>query len=245
MPTLDRSRETSPLEMDQQSLTLVSYDLCPYVQRAAISLLEKNVPFNRVSVDLADKPQWFRDISPLGKVPLLLVQQQEKQEAIFESAVILAYLEETQPQPLLAPDPIARARQRGWIEVGSTILNGIGAFYSAGSEEALLTKASDLKQMFRRVDAQLAQRQVTGPWFQGSDFCLVDAVYGPVFRYFDCFDRIADFGILKGLNHLSDWRKALSERPSVRQAVSPDFSEKLWAFLRKRGSALSRMMPAE
>ncbi|TGU31135.1 glutathione S-transferase family protein, partial [bacterium M00.F.Ca.ET.152.01.1.1] len=55
-------------------LTLVSHHLCPYVQRAAIALAEKAVPFERVNVDLADKPDWFRAISPLGKVPLLRVR---------------------------------------------------------------------------------------------------------------------------------------------------------------------------
>ncbi|MGD9883263.1 MAG: glutathione S-transferase family protein, partial [Reyranella sp.] len=54
-------------------LTLVSFDLCPYVQRAAIALAEKGVPFERRTVDLADKPDWFKAMSPLGKVPLLQV----------------------------------------------------------------------------------------------------------------------------------------------------------------------------
>lgn len=54
-------------------ITLVSFALCPYVQRAAIVLAEKNVPFTRIDVDLDDKPDWFRAISPLGKVPLLQI----------------------------------------------------------------------------------------------------------------------------------------------------------------------------
>ena len=49
-------------------LILVSHHLCPYVQRAAISLAEKGVPFERVDIDLANKPGWFKAISPLGKV---------------------------------------------------------------------------------------------------------------------------------------------------------------------------------
>jgi len=70
-------------------LTLVSFDLCPYVQRAAIALAEKGVPFERRDVDLANKPDWFEAISPLGKVPLLQVDD----EVLFESAVIVEYLE--------------------------------------------------------------------------------------------------------------------------------------------------------
>jgi glutathione S-transferase len=63
--------ETGGLVTDK--LVLVSHQLCPYVQRAAISLCEKDVPFERLTIDLAKKPAWFKAISPLGKVPLLRV----------------------------------------------------------------------------------------------------------------------------------------------------------------------------
>ena len=77
-------------------LTLVSFELCPYVQRAAIVLAEKDVPFERINVDLANKPDWFKAISPTGKVPLLKVGD----EVLFESSAIVEYLEETHPKPL-------------------------------------------------------------------------------------------------------------------------------------------------
>ena len=99
------------MQMHPQALTLVSHHLCPYVQRAAISLAEKAVPFERVYVDLADKPAWFLDLSPLGKTPVLKVDDR----AIFESAVILEYLEETGPHPLHPADPLRRAEHRAWI----------------------------------------------------------------------------------------------------------------------------------
>src|SRR5690349_19511858 len=83
-------------------LTLVSHALCPYVQRAAIALHEKGVAFERVDVDLDNKPDWFKAISPLGKVPLLKIGD----AVIFESAVIVEYLEETQPNPLHPSDPL-------------------------------------------------------------------------------------------------------------------------------------------
>src|SRR4051812_13364367 len=83
------------------SLKLVSHKLCPYVQRAVIALMEKGVPFERVDIDLANKPDWFLAISPLGKTPVLQVGD----TAVFESAVILEYLEETQPNALHPADP--------------------------------------------------------------------------------------------------------------------------------------------
>src|SRR4051794_22704716 len=160
----------------QAKLTLVSHKLCPYVQRAVIALSEKGVPFTRRDVDLAHKPDWFLRVSPLGKTPVLLVSE----TAIFESAVILEYLEETQANPLHPADPLARAEHRAWIEFGSAILNDISGLYAAADEAAFRAKAAALRDKFARVELRL-----NAPWFDGERFSLVDSVFGPVFRYFD------------------------------------------------------------
>jgi glutathione S-transferase len=222
------------------TLTLVSHHLCPYVQRAAIALDEKGVEFDRAYVDLGNKPAWFRAISPMGKVPLLKVEDAGANAVLFESAVILEYLEESRPNPLHPGNVMLRARHRGWMEFGSAILNAISRFYSAKTAEALRFEAENLDAMFGRVEAELAQ----GPWFAGARFSLVDAVYGPIFRYFDTFDRIADFGILAGKPGLAEWRTRLAGRRSVQAAVSRDYPERLWEFLLRRESALSALMPA-
>ena len=221
-------------------LTLVSHHLCPYVQRAAIALAEKQAPFRRIYVDLSNKPDWFRALSPLGKVPLLKVVDGGQEAVIFESAVILEYLEETQPKPLHPSDPLERARNRAWIEYGSSILNGVARFYNAATEEALHKEAAVLADMFGRIENELN----SGPWFSRKTFSLVDAVYGPIFRYFDTFDRIKDFGVLNNKPKVAAWRSALAERPSVRNVVARDYPERLTAFLDRRNSALSRLVAA-
>ncbi|WP_167449200.1 glutathione S-transferase family protein [Mesorhizobium hawassense] len=222
-------------------LALVSHHLCPYVQRAAISLAEKGVTFERINVDLSSKPDWFKAISPLGKVPLLRVRHGNAEAVIFESAVILEFLEETEANPLHPVDPLARARHRAWIEFGSAILSAIGRFYSAADEAAFLHESRGLSEMFARVEAELSVRQ-SGPWFTGERFSLVDAVYGPIFRYFDTFDRIGDFGIFDRKPLVEAWRDALSERRSVKEAVNPDYPRRLHAFLRAKGSYLSEII---
>ena len=227
-------------------LTLVSHHLCPYVQRAAIALDERAVPFERLYVDLANKPAWFQAISPLGKVPLLKVEPADSDPVvIFESAVILEFLEDTQQNPLHPRDAYARARHRAWIEFGSATLNAIGRFYSATTGADLRLEAMALAAMFDRIEAELASRaQQREPWFGGDAFSLVDAVWAPIFRYFDVFDEIGDFGILSGKPHLQRWRTALSRRPSVIAAVTPDYPERLRAFLRARRSHLSELLRA-
>ena len=224
------------------ALTLVSHHLCPYVQRAAIALDEKKVRFDRVYVDLSDKPDWFRKISPLGKVPLLRVggPDDDSKTVLFESAVILEYLEESQPDPLHPDTPLERARHRAWIEFGSSILNSIARFYNAKTYAGLEEAARELGAMFDRVERELG----AAPWFAGDSFSLVDAVYAPIFRYFDTFDRIGDFGILDGKPKLASWRQALAGRRSVRQAVAPDYPDALRTFLRGRQSVLAERMAA-
>jgi glutathione S-transferase len=215
------------------TLKLISHKLCPYVQRAVIALTEKGVIFERVDVDLANKPDWFLAISPLGKTPVLQVGS----TAIFESAVILEYLEETQPKPLHPSDPLQRAEHRAWIEFSSAVLNDIGGLYSAPDEPAFKAKASQLEARFARIEARL----LAAPWFDSVAFSLVDTVFGPVFRYFDVFDAIGDFGILAGKPKLARWRASLAARPSVISAVSADYPALLRDFLDRRRSYISQL----
>jgi glutathione S-transferase len=215
-------------------LVLVSHALCPYVQRAAIVLHEKGVSFERRDVDLADKPDWFLRVSPLGKTPVLLASG----AAIFESAVICEYLDETIGPRLHPVDPLRRARHRSWMEFGSALLNAIAVFYNAPDETALLRAAADVHRRFRQVEEVLH----ASPYFDGERFSLVDAVFAPVFRYLDVFERIGDFGMLVGLTKVQAWRAALALRPSVQAAAGPRYPELLTEFLARRGAVLSLRM---
>lgn len=218
-------------------LVLVSHTLCPYVQRAVIALTEKGVPFERRYVDLSNKPRWFIEISPLGRTPVLVARG----VPIFESAVILEYLEETEALPLHPAEPLARARHRAWIEFGSAILSDIAGFYGAKDSVAFDARAQSLSQRFARLEAELAQ----GPFFDGARFSLVDAVFGPIFRYFDTFDVIGDFASFGGKPRLAAWRTALAARASVRDAVTDDYPVRLRRFLLAKDSHLSRLMEAQ
>jgi glutathione S-transferase len=215
------------------ALKLMSHRLCPYVQRAVIALTEKGVPFERVDIDLGNKPDWFLKISPLGKTPVLVVGK----HAIFESAVILEYLEETQAHPLHPSDALRRAEHRAWIEFGSAVLDDIAGFYTAPDKAALDAKAVALEQKFVRLEVRVE----ASPWFDGATFSLVDAVFGPVFRYFDAFDEIADFGIFAGKPKIERWREALAHRASVRSAVGADYAGLLRDFINRRKSYLSQL----
>ena len=96
---------------------LVSFKVCPFVQRVAITLQYKGIDYDIEYIDLGSPPEWFLAISPLKKVPLLIVDS----TVIFESAVINEYIDEAY-QPMLHPeDLLLKAINRSWIEFSNNI----------------------------------------------------------------------------------------------------------------------------
>jgi glutathione S-transferase len=214
-------------------LTLISHTLCPYVQRAAIVFAEKGVAFERRDVDLANKPHWFKAVSPLGKTPVLLVDG----DAIFESAAICEYLDDTLLPRLHPGDALKRARHRAWMEFGSSVLSTIAAFYNAPDAPALENRRAELAGKFAQLEAVLPAQ---GPYFSGGSFSIVDAVFGPVFRYFDVLERAGETGFFEKLPKVHAWRAVLAARPSIQQAVASGYAMELHHFLLARGAELSR-----
>jgi glutathione S-transferase len=220
------------------SLKLISHKLCPYVQRAVIAFAEKRVPFERIDIDLADKPDWFKAISPLGKVPLLRVSAENGEAAVFESNVICEYIEDSQAGVRLHPvDPLQRAQHRAWMEFGSAILTDLWGVETTQEAVVFDTKRAAVTAKFARVEAALG----SGPFFAGEQFSLVDAVFAPIFRYFDVFDRLSDLRVFADRPKLRAWRARLAERPSVQRAVGPDYPDLLRAFLVRHDAHLLKL----
>jgi glutathione S-transferase len=223
-----------------EKLTLVSHALCPYVQRAAIALTEKGVAFERLYIDLSNKPDWFLKVSPLGKTPVLLVDGQP----IFESAVICEYLEDVYTPALHPHNALQRAQHRAWMEFGSSVLNTIAGFYSAADDTRLYMCRDELCAKFTLLEAELSLRSPAGPYFGGAQFSLVDAVFGPVFRYFDVFESIEDFAFFSHTPRVRAWREHLATRASVQNSVSADYTINLLSFLHRKNSAITLKIAA-
>ena len=215
-------------------LELISHHLCPYVQRAVITLLEKSILHDRTYIDLANKPDWFQQISPLGKVPLLKVGN----EVLFESAVICEYLDEITPGSLHPVDPLERAKHRAWIEFGSGILNAIVGLYTAPNQAGFEQKQQEILDKF----AWIENNGLGNPYFAGARFSLLDGVYGPIFRYFDVLETTINVNYFTTTPTVKRWRQALQNCPSVQNAVAEDYPQRLLIFLRQRNSYLSTLL---
>ena len=217
-------------------LTLISFPTCPFVQRAVIALKEKHVEFDVIYIDLANKPDWFLDISPLGKVPVLRIERDgEPPAVIFESAVILEYLEETVAGEKLHPtDPLKRAQHRGWIEFSSTVLGDLYRFSSAKDTESLAAARATSST----TNSSGSESTIGAPFFAGQHFSLVDTAFAPVFRQIDALDSVARTGLLDGFPGLEHWSRALAARESVKTAVPEDYVERYLGRLRQIDAAV-------
>jgi len=223
--------------MTQPKLTLISHHLCPFVQRAAIALLEKGVEFERKNIDLANKPDWFLKLSPLGKVPILTV---DDETVLFESSVIAQYVNEITGGDLLSSETEEKYRQLAWMEFASQVIGGIGQVYNANGEAAFDSARRVLEEKFSRVEEALGD----GPWFSGGEFSLVDTAFAPAFRYFDVIDELTGTDFFAGTPKVAAWREALQQRPSVIGAVGDDYAERLLAFFADRDSVIGRQAQA-
>ncbi len=214
---------------------LISFVLCPFVQRSVITLKEKRVPFEITYIDLQNPPEWFPAISPMGKVPVLRV---DENRVLFESAVINEYLDETNPPPLHPQDPWRRAHNRAWIEFGSNLIGRQYRMLMAPDEDGFIQERDGLLADLRYVEQQLGE----GPFFNGAAFSLTDTAYAPLLMRLDLIERRHPQGLFAQTPKVGAWRDALLARPAVRGSVVTDFQERFNAYFAEQGGYLGKYL---
>lgn len=212
-------------------IELISFDLCPFVQRSVITLLEKEIPFKRTNIDLANKPEWFLNISPLGKVPVLRING----NILFESAVINEYLDEITPPSMHPQDPLQKAVNRAWIEYGSELSNLSFRMLITPDENVVEQSLQGLRDKFEFLEKNLTAE----PFFNGAAFSLIDAAYAPVFiRIEYLLKQVVDDVIPPGCSGVLAWSDAILARQSVQGSIIDRFTELATERFKKRGGIL-------
>lgn len=216
-----------------QKLRLVSFDLCPYVQRSTIALAEKGVSYDVEYIDLQNKPAWFLAISPHGRVPVLEVGDPAAGGAVlFESTVILEYLDETLEPRLHPSDPLERARDRAWFSVADAANTIVYQMMTAADQEALLGHAGKLVERLKQLEAQLV-----GPLWRGERVCAMDAISTPGLqraRWLD--DLYPELQIFAEVPGVSAWERAMVARPAVIASTVPDIHARFLAGIQRYGA---------
>ena len=213
-------------------LHLISSVTCPWVQRAVIAMRAKAVAFDVTYINLRDKPDWFLKISPHGKVPVLLVDD----EPLFESAAITEFLDEVVPPRLHPEDPITRARNRAWTDYIRDFAATLSGISYAKSKAELDERVAAAPDVLGRVEKALAARDHGGPYFNGENLSLVDASYAPFLQRFAVVDRSLRTGLLDQFPHLKAWSDTLLSQETVTGAVAENFPQEFRANLQRRGT---------
>ncbi len=203
--------------MTTSKLELISFKICPFVQRSVIALNEKGVEFDVTYIDLANTPDWFNEISPMGKVPVLKTNG----TAIFESMVIAEYLDEVFLPRLHPEDAIEKARHRSWIEYSSELIMKQYNLFIAPDEATFTKHKEELAMQLDVLNKELSDQ---GAMFSGNDFRLIDAAYAPIFMRIELLQEFYDLKLYEKGSRLDRWSKALMQKKSIQQSVSDDFA---------------------
>jgi glutathione S-transferase len=210
-------------------LELISHALCPYVHRASIMLAEKGVSFDRRNVDLKNKPAWFLAISPRGKVPVLVADG----VALFESAAICEFLDETHLPRLIPSEPFERARQRGWVEVANDLLMIQYKLLIAASPAELEIASQAIEPVLTRLEEALETGAISA-----TSFGLVHVALAPALHRFVVVEDRLGLGLLHTTPMLEALARRLAARPSVARTVADDFGGQFLQIFIEGGSVL-------
>jgi glutathione S-transferase len=216
---------------------LVSFKLCPFVQKAVIALKQKQIDYDIEYIDLAAPPDWFLKISPFGKVPVLIMDE----DVIFESSVIIEFLEEAFSNKLHPADLIQRAKNRSWIEFSSPCLAASFNLSVAEDKQSFEGTMDDLNNRFDQLEAIL----VNEPYFNGEQFSLVDASYAPLFHRLHCMNELNP-GLFLPDRHpkINRWKDRLLQERSVIDSTVSNFTELYRELLWTRHGYISTFLDA-
>lgn len=210
------------------NLELIGFDLCPYVHRARITVLHKNITCKVTHINRMKPPDWFRTLAPSGKVPVLRANDNT---VLFESTVINEFLDEISGGGLMPTDPLRRAHSRSWIEYGSGLLGDLKGLMQAKSNQHFEAAIIGMRARFNWLERALGE----GPYFNGATLSLVDFAYAPFFvrthhLYIDTLlHQDEPFPKIK------KWSNTLRELPAVNTTLGDDFRDQLRASVRESG----------
>ncbi|MEM7221972.1 MAG: glutathione S-transferase family protein [Pseudomonadota bacterium] len=204
-------------------MKIVSFKICPFVQRVTALLEAKAVAYDLEFISLRDKPQWFLDISPNGQVPVLITDQGQ---ALFESDAIVEYIEEAYPPLQAGLSPEARALNRAWSYLASKNYLVQCSAQRSPDQEVLRERSAKLGKAFDRMEKQLGET----PFFAGDEIGMVDIAWLPLLHRADIVERRSCYDFIGERPKLKKWQEQLLSSGLAEKSVAPDFKDSFTAF---------------
>jgi len=201
-------------------LKLIATLTSPYARKVRIALAEKKIEYALVE----DSP-WLpgngvSEINPLGKIPVLLLDDGTR---VFDSRVIVEYLDSTSPVSRLIPEP---ARQRiavkRWEALADGVCDAASAIFLERKRPARQQSKEWIERQRAKIDrgvVELARDLDERPWCNGEAYSLADIATGCALGYLDLrFPEIDWRGAHANLVALAE---KLAARPSFADTVPP------------------------
>ena len=207
-----------------------------------ILLRAKDVDFEVTYINLREKPDWFLKISPHGKVPVLVVDDQP----LFESNAIAEFLDETVAPRIHPEDPIKRARNRAWTDFVPDFSKALTAIYYTKTKQAMEEGLAEAPKRIARLEEAIAkERGNDGPYFNGTEICLVDAAYAPFLQRFEVIERYLKTGLLDDFPLVKAWSDALLATELVTGSVVSHFEDEFIGNLRRNQHYVATLIDAD
>lgn len=199
-------------------IKVISFKICPFVQRVTALLEAKNIPYEIEYISLKDKPQWFLDISPNGQVPILIT---ESGTALFESDAIIEYIEEAYGPLESGITPEQHAKDRAWSYQASKQYLAQCSAQRSHDEETLVERTKKLGKAFEKIEKELG----SGPYFKGKSISNVDIAWLPLLHRASVIQKYSCYDFLDKYPKVKAWQSALMSLGLAKKSVSSDFED--------------------
>ena len=197
-------------------LKVISFKICPFVQRVTALLEAKALDYEIEFISLANKPQWFLDISPNAQVPVLVT---ESGRALFESDAIVEYLDEAYPALLAGVDAEQRAIDRAYSYLGSKqYLVQCGTMRSS-DQAAYLERNAKMHKPLSNIAAAKAEVK----FFNGDQLSMVDIAWVPVLHRALIVKQHTGVDLLAPWPELQQWQATLDATGLFAASCAKDF----------------------
>ena len=193
-------------------MTLFSRPTCPHSHRTRIVLAEKSINVEIVNVDGPNLPEDLLDLNPYHTVPTLV----DRDLVLYDSRVIVEYLDERFPHPPLMPvDPVTRAQFRLALFRIEKDWYGLSEVLDAASEKDRKQTSRARKQL-RESLLTAAEVFAAKAYFLSDEFSLVDASIAPILW------RLPHYGVElpAQAEPIMKYAERLFERPSFRNSLT-------------------------
>ena len=208
-------------------MKIVSFKICPFVQRVTALLEAKRVPYDIEYIDLSKKPAWFLNASPNGQVPILIT---DKGQVLFESDAIIEYLDETTGDPIAANDPVKKAQDRAWSYLAAKHYLAQCSAQRSTDEKRLEEGRATLGAAFAKMEARLEARLGEGPSLGGDRLGMVDIAWLPLLHRAAIIERYTGFDFLEAFPKVKQWQEAVLATGIAEKSVAEDFESRFTAF---------------